>query len=165
MKRFLVGIALTIVSLGMTQPAFAGGSYCEGYCGTTVPTTQPTTTTTPTTLPTTTTTQATTTTVPKTTTTIPPFCNPASGQCLNIDPTTTTSTTVPASTTTTVGSTTVPAVTTTVGPPEAPTTTVAVAAEAQADTLPVTGGNTWWLVLFGVCMLGLGGCFLLWRRV
>lgn len=107
------------------------------YVTTTHPTTTIATTTTATTLATTTTAKQTTTIPSTTTVSIPPFCIPASGLCLNIDPTTTT-----AATTTTSASTTVPVVTTPAPTTSAaPTTTVTPETTVVTKTLPVTGSN------------------------
>ena len=114
-----------------------------------------TTTTAPTTTIATTTTAATTT-VPRTTMTGPP-CD-VNHNCISI-PETTASTV--ATTTTVAPPTTIPdttAVDQTL--PPAP----AVPVTPAPTTLPVTGGNPWWLALFGVCLVGLGGLLLAWRR-
>ena len=107
------------------------------------------------------TTIATTTTVPRTTTTAPTTTGPpcdVAHSCISI-PVTTASTI--ATTTTVAPPTTIPdttAVDQTLPPaPAAPVT-------PAPTTLPVTGGSPWWLALFGVCLVGLGGLLLAWRR-
>jgi len=126
-------------------------TFCdEDECTTT---TAPTTTAATTTVPRTTTTAATTTAA---TTTGPP-CDVAHS-CISI-PVTTASTI--ATTTTVAPPTTIPdttAVDQTLPPaPAAPVT-------PAPTTLPVTGGSPWWLALFGVCLVGLGGLLVAWRR-
>jgi hypothetical protein len=109
------------------------------------------------------TTTTTATTLPQTTTTAgscAPLCAGQFG---------TTTTTAP--TTTTVAPTTTAAPTTTVAPTTIPDTTAAdqtvpgpAASMSTPTQLPVTGGNFWWLILFGSCMTALGLLIVAWTR-
>lgn len=169
--------ALFLVAIvAWAHDADAATLRCGGPCPTVPTTTGSTTTTEPegdpepttttsTTVATTTTEQTTTTTVGATTTT------PNVGICCLQAATTTT--TAPASTVTTTATMAPPTTTaTTVKATTVPPTTVdpgqlpATEADAPApvETLPVTGGNPAWLVLFALCVIALGGLAVLWVR-
>lgn len=152
---FAIALAIVVACLWLLSSTRADAApRCGGPCPTYPTTTYEGTTTTP----------APTTTVKPTTTTVGlGFCVPAPGVlCVNVDGTTTTvlPTTTILVTTTTVA-TTIPDTTAadqTVPPALIPPAVVTPAptTAAPSGTLPVTGGNAWWLVLFGVCMLALG---------
>jgi LPXTG-motif cell wall-anchored protein len=161
------GIATTTTGASTTQQSTTTQpSTTIATTTTAATTTQPSTTiaTTTTAASTTiaTTSTAATTTIPPTTTTLPRTTTTVAdcGLCAGQFGTTTT---IPATTTTVAATTTTVAPTTTVPPTTtvAPTTTIPVPAPT---TLPVTGSESWWLVLFGLCLLGLGGLLVAWVR-
>ena len=157
----LLAIAVILMALFL----LLGGN--AGATGTYPTTTHPPTTTTPTTTIATTTTAATTTlatttTEPAETTTTGLACGLCAG---GFQPPPTTAATTTQAPTTTVAATTTVAPTT--GPPDTsaidqqPSTVETL--PAPAGELPRTGSSLW-LVVFGVCLVALGGLAVAWKR-